>query len=148
MTAFRERSLPALCLRVVGAASLAGMAAIHSYLWMLGYRAVPTIGDLFLANALCGALLALALLIVSGRLIGAVASVAALFTAGTLLCLVLSLTVGLFGFVESPATPLVTTTFVVESTGVVVLAAMAVWSLVGRRGEAAHDDLGRGRKVG
>lgn len=112
-------------LRVAGAMLSAAMAGIHLYLWVEGYRDIPTIGLLFLLNGIGAGVLTVALLAVPGRLLGPLAALGALFTAGTLGALILSLTVGLFGFQEFPQVPLVTSTLAVESVGTVVLAALA-----------------------
>lgn len=130
------RSLALTALRIGGAGLVGAMAGIHLYLWTQGYQDVPTIGVLFLLNGIAGAVLAVAVLATPARPLPLVAAVTALFTAGTLGALVLSLTVGLFGFVESLATPLVPSTIAVESAGVLVLAALtalSAGSLLGRR---------------
>ncbi|KUN76034.1 hypothetical protein AQJ64_39735 [Streptomyces griseoruber] len=102
------------------------MAAIHLRLWAEGYRDLVTIGPLFLVNGVIGILLAAALLVTPVRGLAPVAAVSALFTAGTLGALVLSLTTGLFGFVESTGAELVRPTLYVEVAGVAVLATLAV----------------------
>src|SRR4051794_36485076 len=122
MTAIRPLDRPAaptvsravtLAVRVVGAALLLAMGAIHLKLWFDGYRAVPWIGPLFLANAVLGVLAAVALLLTPTRWLGWISLLAALLSLGTLGGLVLSLTVGLFGFYETLAAPLVVPTIVV-----------------------------------
>lgn len=113
-------------LRIAGAVLSAAMAAIHLYLWVDGYRDLPTIGPLFLLNAIGGGLLTLALLVAGRRLLGPVAGLGALFTAGTLAALVISMTVGLFGVRETLQVPYVLSTLVVESLGTVVLVVLAV----------------------
>lgn len=112
--------------RITGAVLTASMGWIHLRLWIDGYRDIPTIGALFLLNALSAGALAAALLAVSTRYVAAVAAVGALFHIGTLAALVLSLTTGLFGFTESPAAPLLRTTFLVGSAGFLVLAALTL----------------------
>lgn len=118
--------------RIVGAALLAGMAAIHVYLWMQGYRDVPTIGLLFLLNGIGGGVLCLAVLFCSGRLLAPVSAVSAVFTLGTLGALVMSLTIGLLGFHESLVVPFVPTTLWVESAGVLELAALTAVAVLWR----------------
>ncbi|HWE88462.1 MAG TPA: hypothetical protein VG317_03235 [Pseudonocardiaceae bacterium] len=132
------RAVTLVALRILGAGLLGAMAGIHLYLWTQGYQDVPTIGPLFLLNGIIGALLTIGVLAAPTTpvtLLPAVAAAATLFTAGTLGALVLSLTVGLFGFVESLATPLVPSTIGVEAAGVLVLAALAGVSFA--RGSAA-----------
>ena len=121
------RGLLGLGLRVVGAVLLAGMAAIHVYLYVNGYQGVPTIGLLFLLNGIGGSVLTIAVLAAPRRLLGIVALLGALFELGTLAALIASLAIpgGLFGFQESLQAFLVPTTLWVESAGVVVLAGLA-----------------------
>ena len=120
------RPVVLLSIRLLGAALTAAMGLIHLWLWLQGYRDVPVIGALFLINAICAGTLVTALLAVRARLRATVAVLAALFTAETLAGLILSLTVGLFGVHESLQTPLVPTTLLVESAGVLVLGITAV----------------------
>ncbi len=103
----RQRSGTLLgALRLLGAALLAAMAAIHGYLWGQGYDGIEVIGPAFLANAVLGAVAAVLVLVAPPGWLPWVAAGAAVFTTGTLLALVLSTTVGLFGFVESTAAQL------------------------------------------
>jgi hypothetical protein len=111
--------------RIAAAGVLGTMAGIHLYLWNLGYRSVHMIGILFLLNVIGGGLLGLVVLAAPTRWLWAVSALAALFMLGTLGGLVLSLTVGLFGFQEFSGASLVTTTIYVESAGGVGLAAYA-----------------------
>jgi hypothetical protein len=114
-------------LRIVGAALLVAMAWIHYYLWNTdGYSTVHIIGPLFLINAIVGLLLAVVVLCTPGRLLGIVSGLSSLFMLGTLGALLLSLTVGLFGFDESSAAPLFTSTVWSESLGFVVLGVLSV----------------------
>ncbi len=120
------RSVLLMTAWLLGAALTAVMGLIHLWLWLQGYRDVPVIGTLFLINAICAIALVAALLTVPARLRRAVSVLAALFTAETLAGLILSLTVGLFGVHESLQTPLVPSTLIVESAGVLVLGVTAV----------------------
>lgn len=114
--------------RVVGAALLGAMGGIHVYLWAQGYKSIALIGILFLLNGIGGGVLMLGTLATPNRFLALVAALGSLFTLGTLAALLLSLTTGLFGFQESMAAPLVTTTIVVEAAGVLVLAALAAFA--------------------
>lgn len=114
-----------LVLRLLGAGLLVAMAGIHLNLWFDGYRTIDVIGPSFLLNAVLGFALALAVLLAPARLLGWVAAAGALLQAGTLGALILTTTVGLFGFVESTAAPLFWETVVVEVAGAVVLAVLA-----------------------
>jgi hypothetical protein len=113
-------------LRGLGAVLLAAMGWLHLDLWLDGYRDIDVIGPAFLANAVAGFGLAIVLLVVPRPLLFWVAALGALTAAGTLAALVLSTTVGLFGFVESTAAPLWWETFWIEAAAVVVLLALAV----------------------
>lgn len=126
-TARSGRGLLGLGLRVLGAALLAGMAAIHVYLYLNGYESVPTIGLLFLLNGIGGSVLTIAVTAAPRRFLGVAAVLGALFDLGTLAALVASIAVpgGLFGFQESTQAFLVPTTLWVESAGVIVLAVLA-----------------------
>lgn len=88
------------------------------------------IGTLFLLNAIATGFLVAALAAVPARLRSTTAAITAVFTAGTLAGLILSLTVGLFGVHESLQTPLVPTTLIVESAGVLVLTSTAILGFI------------------
>lgn len=111
---------------LLGVGLTAAMGLIHLRLWLDGYRYIPVIGTLFIANAVCSGVLAATLLTAPVRLRRPVAIITSLFTAGTLVGLILSLTVGLFGMREVVAAPLVPTTLIVESAGVLVLLTAAL----------------------
>ena len=122
----RHRPTAALwVLRLLGAALLLAIAGIHLYLWQQGYRDIDVIGPSFLlqsAIAIGGALL---VLIAPRRLLPVAAVLGALFCLGSLGALVLSTTVGLFGFVESTQADWYWETVWIEVAGTVVLAALA-----------------------
>jgi hypothetical protein len=91
-------TLTNIALRVGMGAALTVSAVSHAYLYVHGYRHIPTIGSAFLVQASVS--FALALLIVLGgpawlRWAGAA------LAAGSLVAFVLSRTVGLFGFAET-----------------------------------------------
>jgi hypothetical protein len=113
--------------RLVGAGLLVAMAWIHLHLYSTGYSSVKTIGTLFILNGVLGLIAALAVLVTPARWLALVTAGGALLQIGTLGGLVLSLTVGLFGFSESTSAPLVTTTLAVEAAGFVVLATHALY---------------------
>jgi hypothetical protein len=129
-TAPRSLTLP---VRIVGAGLLVATAWIHLHLWLDGYRLVAWIGPLFLADVVLAGLAAAAVLLAPARWLPWVALLAGLLEIGTLGGLLLSLTVGLFGFTESFAAPLVVPTIVVESAGFVVLAGYAAYELSRQR---------------
>jgi hypothetical protein len=118
-----------LFVRVAGAALLAATGWIHLHLWLDGYRGIDWIGPLFLANVVLAGAAAVVVLLAPSRWFPAVALLAGLLEIGTLGGLVLSLTVGLFGFFESLSAPLVVPTIAVESAGFVLLAGYGGWQL-------------------
>jgi hypothetical protein len=120
---------------VIGSALLAASSAIHLELWSTGYRTIPTIGPLFLAQAIAGALLAV-LLLFSRRLL--MVAAAAGFMIATIGGLLLSVYVGLFGFMDSLAAPYAGLSLGVESAGAVVLAVIGTVLVRGH----GHSDQG------
>jgi len=114
-----------LALRIVGAALLVGVAVIHLYLWQQGYDSIEVIGPAFLLDTVLGFGGALLVLITPLRWLPVAAVLGALVCLGTLAALVVSTTVGLFGFVESTQAQLWWESFAVEAAGFVVLVALA-----------------------
>jgi hypothetical protein len=111
----------------VGAGSLlvAGSAVIHFYLWdSQGYRNIPTIGPLFLAQAIVGWALAVTtaawrklLLVLASAGYGIISACA----------LIYSVLFGLFGWQEVMSAPYVGMALAIEfAAGAVLLAAAAV----------------------
>lgn len=85
--------------RLPGAVFLLVGGIVHYNLWRGGYRYIPNIGPLFMAN-LVGSMALAAAVMVSRRASVAFAAIA--FAAGSLTALVLSRTgVGVFGFSET-----------------------------------------------
>src|SRR5580700_9880420 len=91
------RRAAALLLRLACVALLAWIGYIHLHLWAEGYRQIPTDGPLFLLDAVAGFALAAALLAWPRPLAGLAAAGYIVSDIGALL---ISLTVGLFGFKE------------------------------------------------
>jgi hypothetical protein len=119
--------------RLVGAGLLVWMAWIHWHLWNIGYKHLPTAGNLFLLNAIGAVVLALAIIAVPIRWLSLTAAAGALMAAGTLVGLAISINVGLFGFKDYLNAPFAHLSVWVESAAIVVLAAVAVRAaLVGR----------------
>ena len=108
----------ALLLRVGCAALLAWIGYIHLHLWLEGYRHIPTNGPLFLLDAVAGFALAAVLLAWPRPLAGLLA---AGYTAATLGALLISLSVGLFGFRESISASYVTESLAIETITVLAL---------------------------
>jgi hypothetical protein len=114
------RRVVALLLRLGCVALLAWIGYIHLHLWQEGYRQIPTNGPLFLLDAVAGFALAAVLLVWPRPLAGLLA---AGYTAATLGALIISLSVGLFGFRES-----ISASFVVESLTVESITAVGLLS--------------------
>lgn len=91
----RSITLPTTVLRGVGAVLLTVQGGVHLRLWLDGYRAIPTIGPLFLAGAVAALVLAAGLLVTTRPVVGVAAVMLSL---GQIAALVLTSTVGLFGF--------------------------------------------------
>jgi hypothetical protein len=87
----------AVAIRLAISASLAVSGVIHAYLYVNGYRHVPTIGPAFLGQAVVFCVLALLILAGGPAWLRWVAGV---LSAGALVAFALSRTVGLFGFTE------------------------------------------------
>jgi hypothetical protein len=114
-----------LATRIALSASLAVSGGVHAYLYVNGYRDIPTVGPAFLLQG--SAFCALAVLILAGgpawlRLAAAIGA------AGSLLAFALSRTVGLFGFTETgwqPA-PYAIISVVAEVLTILLVAATAL----------------------
>ena len=132
-----RRRAAALLLRLTCAALLAWIGFIHLHLWAEGYRQIPTDGPLFLLDAVAGFTLAAALLAWPRPLAGLAA---AGYSAATLGALLLSLSVGLFGFKESISAAYVIQSLTLETITLLallswtVLVAAAPGSAIRRRG--------------
>jgi hypothetical protein len=107
--------------QVISAALLLVMGGIHLYFVLTGTRG--ELGVLFVLNAIGALVLAIAMLVAPRRLLLLASVLSLLFMVGTLLALVFALTVGFFGLSETIGGELVVTTIVVESIGIIVLAA-------------------------
>ncbi len=120
-----ERSrVPLLVLRILSAIALAATGVIHIYLVFAGVGGV--LGVFFVLNGIAGIVLALAMLLLHGGLLRLAAALSLLFLIASLAAILLSLTVGLFGITEVWTFTLVPETVIVESIGVLVLAATTV----------------------
>lgn len=93
----RQRRPVALAARLAGAGLLAASGGIHLDLYLTSYGSIPTIGPLFLAQAVVALVVALAVAL-GGRPVAALAG--AMLAAGTLGGYVVALLVPLFGFRE------------------------------------------------
>ncbi len=107
-----------LALTGTGAGFLVWSAVIHLMLWSDGYKDISVIGPLFLVQAIACIVLAVAIvafrwlaLIVAGAVAGVATAVGLLLTAS----------VGLFGYVESLTVPYAALSLAVEFTAAFVL---------------------------
>ncbi|KIU14548.1 hypothetical protein TL10_23550 [Mycolicibacterium llatzerense] len=119
-----------LIYRLVIAAAMLASGVLHAYLYVHGYRHIPTVGTGFLvqASVFCGvgALLAVG----APRWFGWASG---LLSAGALAAFGMSRTVGLFGFVETGLEPVPYAVLSVVAEAVAVLAA-GVWAVRATRG--------------
>ena len=118
-----------LVLRVAGAALLAVSASIHLALYLTGYRSIPTIGWLFLLQAIVGFVLVAGALVTYSRLAAAAGAAFALSTLG---CYLLAVWTGLFGFKE-------VRTRAGIAAGLIEVAAFATLALAALATEAARE---------
>ena len=133
----RGRPITALTvvLLVIGAATVATSAIIHLYLWGKadGYRNVPTVGPMFLAQGIGGCLIAVAVVLVRWFI---VALAGAFYMAASIAALFKSIHGGLFDFKETFDAPYVKLSLVVEFIGFAAFAAAMV--LTTRSPEQGH----------
>jgi hypothetical protein len=113
---------------VVGALMTAASGGIHLYLYggEYGYRFIPTIGPLFLAQGIVA--IVLALVVLGTRWLAAVVAAAGLLIS-TAAGLLLTIEVGLFNFKESWSAPLGVASLVEELVGGAILL-IAAWPLL------------------
>ena len=132
------RWVAALLLRLTCVALLAWIGAVHLHLWLEGYRQIPTDGPLFLLDAVAGLALAALLLVWTAPIAGLLACG---YTAATLGALLISLTVGLFGFRESISASYATLSLAIETITVLALAGWTALAAATHRpaGPAAPD---------
>lgn len=130
-----------------GCALLAGSAVIHFYLWNShGYSHIPTIGPLFLAQAIVGAVVALLTAATRRLLLVVVAAGLLVSSIGGLL---VSIWWGLFGWQETASAPYVGLALWVEALGAASLGTAALvlglpW-LASQRGARRHGAAGASR---
>ncbi len=108
-----------------GSAVLAGSGVLHFHLWdSEGYRQIPTIGPLFLAQAIVGVALGVATAVFRRLILVAAAAGLAISSIGALL---ISIWWGLFGWQESSSAPYVGLAFALEAMAAAFLGAACVW---------------------
>ena len=121
-------------MRILSALALVAAGGIHLYLALNGVGGI--LGVMFILNFVAGLVLAIGMLSLRGRLLQLATVLSLLFLIATLLALVLALTVGLFGITQEWDFTLVPETVIVESIGILILAATTF--LVFRRQPAAQ----------
>lgn len=119
----------AIATMVLGAAAIVATGAIHLHLWMIGYKNIASIGNLFLAQAISGFVLG-PVIVLLRRMYMVLAGAA--FMAASIGGLVLSATVGFLGLHDALSVPWATPSLVVEIVGFVLLVASGL-ALVARR---------------
>jgi hypothetical protein len=107
-----------LVLAGIGAGFLVWSGVIHLMLWSDGYKDISVIGPLFLVQAIGCIILAVAIVAFRWLALIAAGAVAGVATAVGLL---LTASVGLFGYVESLTVPYATLSLAVEFTAAFVL---------------------------
>jgi hypothetical protein len=107
-----------LVLAATGGGFLVWSAVIHLELWSDGYKDISVIGPLFLAQGI--GLIALAVAIVAFRWLALLAA-GAVAGAATAVGLLLSASIGLFGYTESLSVPYAELSLAVEFTAAFVL---------------------------
>ena len=122
----------------LGALFVAASAGIHLHLWLAGYRNIPTIGPLFVGQAVAGFLLAAALAWTRRAI---VAILSALFLVATIGGLLTSVWFGLFGFRDGFDAPYAGLSLFVESSGAVVLCAGALLARIECRRDGMSPSL-------
>lgn len=105
---------------VVGSALIVTTGSIHLHLWLIGYRHVPRLGPLFLAQAITG-IVGGPLLALSRWLFAVLAGAG--YMAASAVGLILSATVGFVGIHDGLNVPWAMTSLIVELIGFVLLAA-------------------------
>ena len=107
-----------LALAGTGAGFLVWSAVIHLMLWSDGYKDISVIGPLFLVQGIASIVLAVAIVAFRWLALIAAGAVAGVATAVGLL---LTASVGLFGYVESLSVPYAVLSLAVEFTAAFVL---------------------------
>jgi hypothetical protein len=101
-----------------------GSAIIHLHLWFQGYRHIPTIGGLFLAQGVVGFGVAAGALAIRRRITGLAGAV---YLAATSASLLLSATIGLFHFHDGLDAPYAGLALAIQLVGLVLFGLAAVF---------------------
>ena len=122
-------------IRRAGAVAILAVGAVHLQQYLTGYNVLPTIGTLFLLNAISAGVVGFGLLLpieklFRERVIGLLALGAVAIAIGSLIALFISETSVLFGFSEDGYDTPVVIAIVSEVATVVLLAPVAVTKAV------------------
>jgi hypothetical protein len=126
-------------MRRVGVVAILVVGGVHLQQYLSGYHSVPTVGPLFLLNAISSAVVAVGLLFPLERrlgerrgevAVGLFALGAVAIAVGSLIGLYIAETGSLFGFSEGPLETAMWIAIVAEVATVVLLAPVALASLV------------------
>lgn len=128
-----ESGLFANVILMAAAVTLVVSAVIHLHLWSTGYRHLPTVGPLFLLQAVSGFALS-ALLILSRRVW--VAAISFGLVCATLAGFIMALYVGLFGFRDSWSAPFAGMAFAYEIASGVLLVVGSTLCVIRQRRRA------------
>ena len=125
-------------MRFLGAIAVLAVGAVHLQQYIgADYRAIPTIGPLFLLNAISSAVIGVGLLVPFERVLrgrraqltaGVLAAGGIAIALGSLVALFISESGSLFGFSESGYRPVVVIAIIAEVATVVLLAPVAAAS--------------------
>jgi hypothetical protein len=118
---------------IAAAGTVAVSAVIHLHLWNTGYRHLPTVGPLFLLQAVSGFVMS-ALLILTRRVWAAVLSFGLI--CATLGGFIMALYVGLFGFRDSWSAPFAGMAFTYEVVSGVLLVVGSTLCVIRQRRQA------------
>jgi hypothetical protein len=142
-------------MRRLGAIALLAVGAVHLQQYLgAGYRSIPTIGPLFLLNAVSSGVVAIGLLAPLERMLqrrraelasGLLAGAAVAIAAGSLVALFVSENGTLFGFSEAGYSTAIVLAIIAEALGVVLLAPVAAVTL--KRAAAGGSSRGTARAV-
>jgi hypothetical protein len=139
-------------MRRLGAIAILAVGAVHLQQYLAGYRSVPTIGSLFLLNAVSSGVVAIGLLAPIERIVhhrrpelanALLAGAGLAIAAGSLIALFVSETGALFGFSETGYSTAIVLAIIAEAIAVVLLAPVAAVNL--KRATAAGGGPGMTR---
>jgi hypothetical protein len=125
-------------LRRVGALAILVVGGVHLQQYLGPYQAIPTIGPLFLLNAIGAGVVALGLLLpverwIGERAVGLLALGGVAIAVGALVSLYIAETSTLFGFSEGSVDTPILIAIIAEAVAVVLLAPVAIANLWPRR---------------